>query len=138
MTAEQALIEENKKDPRVRYITEDANSIDLWSEKPYFDAEFSEWDCRKGTLISSLKYQVFSDWKDKDSIDCILCIDDIKPEVSPILETQNIQFYSTKCWLEDRINYINLFIKRNIDSDLCVNTEWISERNELIEKLKNL
>jgi len=86
MTAEQALIREHQKDPRVRYITEDTYSIDLWSRKPYFDAESNEWTCIIGAYIKSLDYQVFDDFRDKDNIDSILCIDDIKPEVPPIPE----------------------------------------------------
>lgn len=47
-------------------------------------------------------------------------------------------FYSTRCWIEDRINYINQFIRKNIDYDLCIPIKWVKERNELVEKLKNL
>ena len=60
---------------------------------------------------------------------------------APFSNTNNdisFDFYDTKYWIEDRINYINLFIKINIDSDLCINPDWLSERNKLIEQLKNL
>lgn len=260
MTAEQLLIEENKKDPRVRYITTHNTWIDFWSEKPFFNGVL--WIGVMGSLIKSNNHLV--DFGNRDSL--IICIDDITPEVPPIPEkwylpinektidfinearakinkrlsvtsklntldfdivrnvdneimgfnalfngncqeitleqfkkfvlkseenqeeiqdpndsldsidsyeksgsigsvefsgkyiktgriesldfngnpfqipTNNntFEFYSIRCWVEDRINYINQFIKRNIDSDLCINPEWISERNELIEKLKNL
>lgn len=50
----------------------------------------------------------------------------------------SFEFYSTRCWIEDRINYINKFIRKNIDYDLCIPIEWVNERNELVKKLKNL
>lgn len=236
MTAEQALIEENKKDPRKKYITKDINgNTEFWAAKPFINHETGQWKS-EGFLISIVLNDIEIDFSRKDWQECILCIEDIK--ISPIPEkwyiecteenieilngwrlnnakeyldynlevgylvvsknikddslyfsrdinsfkdypfykdyekitleqfkkyvlcegeekqeeTQNhasqappaenintsTHFYSTICWIEDRINYINQFIKRNIDSDLCINPDWVTERNELIEKLKNL
>lgn len=268
MTAEQAIIDENKKDERVRYITRHFFAHNFtntfWETKPVFDKDESRWIDGKRLSINNFKYT----FNCNDGELCILCIDDIKPEVPPIPEnwyiecTENNQdilncwrlqnakdyidyefcigyillsknesdeslfygnqfqyfqqdsryknyqeitleqfkkyvlgeekqnenssshstdsyvksgsiggvdisgkyvktgrigsvdlkvnpftsqsndnafeFYDKKYWIEDRINYINQFIKRNIDSDLCINPDWVAERNELIEKLKNL
>ena len=239
MTAEQALIEENKKDPRKKYITKDINgNTEFWSAKPFIDHETGQW-MAEGFLISIVLNDIEIDFSRKDWQECILRIDDIK-QISPIPKkwyiectednrevlngwrlkkcddfyeddkhllpnqillsqnpydesfyyANNIQcfrdsicfkdykeitleqfkkyvlcqgeekqeeiqksasqappaenqdtithFYSTRCWIEDRINYINKFIRKNIDSDLCIPIEWIEERNELVEKLKNL
>lgn len=267
MTAEQALIEENKKDLNVRYLTRHffkhtfVNTF--WETKPVFDKDESRWIGGKRIAMNDFDYT----FNFNDGQLCILCIDDIKPEVAPIPENWYIEFnennfmildswrqkkahsflrdsflencfllsddffkdgsfyvavgqsipenyqkitleqfkkyvlgeekeeekqeenssshstgsyvksgsigsvgfsgqyvkagrivsvdindnpfpspktnstfefYSTRCWIEDRINYINQFVKRNMDSDLCIPTEWVEERNELIEKLKNL
>ena len=254
MTAEQALIEENKKDPRVRYITSHCinNTLtDFWSEKPFYNGV--QWIGVAGSLIISS--DSFVDFGEINPF--ILCIDDINQDIPPIPEKWYIEctednrdilngwrlercsdnfkkesdlligetllsenlidesfyyaqnakllhmsseykdyqeitleqfkkyvlcegeekqeektienhpimsiaeselfqkeklfikndtsikieqtiFYSTRCWIEDRINYINKFIRKNIDSDLCIPIEWVEERNELIEKLKNL
>lgn len=138
MTAEQALIEENKKDPRKKYITKDINgNTEFWAAKPFINHETGQWKS-EGFLISIVLNDIEIDFSRKDWQECILCIEDIKPEVPPIPEKLTTHFYSTICWIEDRINYINQFIKRNIDSDLCINPDWVTERNELIEKLKNL
>ena len=250
MTAEQLLIEENKINPKIKFITKSRNEIWFWRSKPKY---LGYW-CNG----SGYKIGMSVTFDGKEDNDCILCIDDIKPEVPPIPEkwyikctkenrdilnrwrltkaryyildcyfssgsilfsddsiskdgsyyyfgglpknnqkiddyqeitleqfkkyvliseekqeeiqepndfklsgipymsnnpisidingdpfktTNNngtFEFYPTRCWVEDRINYINQFIKKNIDSDLCINPEWINERNELIEKLKNL
>ena len=249
MTAEQLLIEENKINPKIKFITKSRNEIWFWRSKPKY---LGYW-CNG----SGYKIGMSVTFDGKEDNDCILCIDDIKPEAPPIPEKWSLrvnkdtimyinktrkepldinkyafvnncvghvlhghnciasgypeitleqfkkhvleskenqeeiqepnsffnptdsyeksgsigsvefsgkyiktgrisssdinldlfvnanndisfEFYNAKCWIEDRINYINQFIKKTIDSDLCINPEWISERNELIEKLKNL
>lgn len=232
MTAEQALIEENKKDPRKKYITKDINgNTEFWSAKPFINNKTGQW-MAEGFLISIVLNDIEIDFSRKDWQECILCIDDIKQEIPPIPEkwylpineetvdfinearfkknknlkltgklesegefdvVRNIDneivgyhsfftkdckeitleqfkkyvlceieekqeeiqksasqaptvenentithFYSTRRWTEDRINYINKFIRKNIDSYLCIPIEWVEERNELVEKLKNL
>lgn len=81
MTAEQVLIEENKKDQRVRYLSYNPHKekIALWSEKPDFDTDDYEfW----GSPSSHLGKIPFFSTPDAEYI---LCIDDIK-EVPPIPE----------------------------------------------------
>lgn len=97
MTAEQALIEENKKDPRARYITyhPELKIFHLWTHMPSLDAnavlpngEKGAWYCDENSeaLISYHYLDLNS-----DSF-IILCIDDIKPEVPPIPEKWYIGF----------------------------------------------
>jgi len=266
MTAEQALIEENKKDPRVRYITSDYNNnIEFWSEKPWNSNLPNYWDGNPETLISSTN-GFLSDFAQKQYKNCILCIDDILPKeedvklliepsiniFSEFLTPQTVRFlsengipvydalknhlnlsveviqnmisnneiqlrsffihlgsyvyklkkeesidkvinptlfgrntyiktgrievnddsfesrfenhpmtkflesereesqkeqegirtekvlYPRRLWIEDRINAINQSVKSYLDNDYCIPTDWIEERNELIEQLNNL
>jgi len=46
--------------------------------------------------------------------------------------------YPRRLWIEDRINAINQSVKSYLDYDYCIPPEWVNERNELIEQLKNL
>jgi len=258
MTAEQALIEENKKDPRVRYITQDEeNNTYVWIDKPiHIISALNYWN---GFYAKKIDFQV--DFNTEKSEDCILCIDDIKQEIPPITEKWYIEFtennfmfldswrrkkaskflkvtflekcfllsddyfndgsfyvgidesipegyekitleqfkkyvlkeepeesekiqaeiqesasepspaektienhiimniaesereqsqkeqeetrptktlYPRRMWIEDRLNAINQSVKSYIDNDYCIPTDWIEERNELIETLNNL
>jgi len=48
MTAEQALIKENKKDPRVRYITGGNRMNIVYENKPSFSTTYEHWQCSTG------------------------------------------------------------------------------------------
>jgi len=76
MTAEQALIEENKKDPRVRYITNDKDGKTcFWITKP--TPSQLAWNTGEShVIVHNNNYEFL----EKDWTKCILCIDEILPK----------------------------------------------------------
>lgn len=112
MTAEQALIEENKKDPRVRYITNDKDGKTcFWSTKP--NPSQLAWNTGESHVITTINNYDFSE---KDWSKCILCIDDIKLEVPPIPEKWYIE-----CTEENR-DILNEWRLRNSTSENYIGT----------------